>query len=254
MNHLAFPLSNEARWPAMRQRLLTSCAWLAAVLGTASANTWAARPMITDDARVVDAQGCQIESWFRREPGPPRAREILAVPACNPSGNLEMTLGGAVRSETGEPRAGTVQAQLKTILKPLDSNGWGAGLAIGVLSRNAADAPANLIDNAYFYLPISKSFLDDVVVLHINLGAQYDRNASESRRTWGLGTETALHPRLYLIAETFGEQGGKPYRHGGLRWWLIPSRVQIDLTVGSQSGNSQARWFTIGTRILFPRV
>lgn len=208
--------------------------------------------MITDDARVVDPQGCQIESWFRREPGPPRAQEFWVAPACNPSGNLELSLGGATRAETGEPRASAVQAQFKTILKPLDINGWGVGLAAGVLSRNASDAPAKLVDNAYFYVPISKSFADDVVVLHLNLGAQRDRNAQQTKRSWGFGTEAALHPRLYLIAETFGEQGGRPFRHGGLRWWVVPSRMQIDLTVGSQSGNSQARWFTIGTRILFP--
>jgi hypothetical protein len=38
---------------------------LAALLLSPAAE--AARPMITDDARIVDERSCQVESWLRRE-------------------------------------------------------------------------------------------------------------------------------------------------------------------------------------------
>ena len=50
----------------------------AAILGTllifidaAASTAHAARPMITDDARIVDAKSCQVETWsrFNREIG-----------------------------------------------------------------------------------------------------------------------------------------------------------------------------------------
>jgi len=217
-----------------------------------SACVWSARPMITDDARVTDAYGCQIETWVRREPGPPRATEFWALPACNPSGNLEWTLGGAVRDESGAPKQNTIQAQLKTIFLPLEPNGFGLGFAGGIQSKTGPEASAKPIDISYLYVPMSQSFLDDRVVLHLNVGASYDRNEKRSFRTWGLGSESALTPRVYLILETFGDGTGAPFRHGGFRFWLIPSRLQLDTTVGARAGDRDSRWISIGMRVLFP--
>ena len=45
----------------------------------------AARPMVTDDARIVDAKACQLESWVRHDPD---STQLWALPACNPTGNL----------------------------------------------------------------------------------------------------------------------------------------------------------------------
>ncbi len=51
----------------------------------------AARPLITDDARIVDAGACQVESWLKHGEG---LREAWALPGCNFTGNLEVTAGG----------------------------------------------------------------------------------------------------------------------------------------------------------------
>jgi hypothetical protein len=80
----------------------------------------AARPMITDDARIVDAKVCQLESWVKKTPD---STETWALPACNFTGNLELTLGGALTREDGQTRTTDVQAQGKTIFKPLEVNG-----------------------------------------------------------------------------------------------------------------------------------
>jgi hypothetical protein len=44
--------------------------------------------MMTHDAQVTDASGCQIKTWFRVEPDSPRTNEFRVLPACNPLGNL----------------------------------------------------------------------------------------------------------------------------------------------------------------------
>ena len=59
----------------------------------------AARPFVTDDARLTAAGSCQLESWTRlNRASKPSARseEFWAFPACNPSGNFEVTLGAAL--------------------------------------------------------------------------------------------------------------------------------------------------------------
>jgi hypothetical protein len=52
----------------------------------------AGRPLVTDDAGIVEARACHVESWLQDESG---SRAFWALPACNPAGNLELTLGGA---------------------------------------------------------------------------------------------------------------------------------------------------------------
>jgi len=88
----------------------------------------AARPFNTDDARVVDPDGSQIETFVKRQ-HTVGEREFWFLPAHNFSalggGRVELTLGGIwVRSEPlGDSRA--VVAQAKTLLKALEPNGMG---------------------------------------------------------------------------------------------------------------------------------
>lgn len=209
----------------------------------------AARPMITDDARITDPQACQLETWaYLHEHS---TREFWALPACNPGGNFEMTLGGAVSRFDGAAQSGAVVVQGKTLFKPLETNGWGLGLAAGYATQTGRGQSGG----PYFYLPGSLSLADDRVVLHLNLGATYFGNTRETRMTWGLGSETAASERLYLIAETFGNDTGRPFLQGGVRYWLIPGHLQIDTTVGSNLADLHGeRWLSIGLRFITPPI
>lgn len=209
----------------------------------------AARPMITDDARITDPQACQLETWaqLREHDG----REFWALPACNPGGNFELTLGGAFARQDGAAQSGAVVVQGKTLFKPLETNGWGLGLAAGYATQVASGQSGG----PYFYLPGSLSLADDRVVVHLNLGATYFGDTRETRMTWGLGSETAATERLYVIAETFGLDTGRPSLQGGLRYWAVPGRVQIDTTVGTNLADPHGeRWLSIGLRLISPPI
>lgn len=54
----------------------------------------AARPMLTDDARIVDPKSCQLESWVRDSK---HVTEYWALPACNVGENLEVTIGEVLK-------------------------------------------------------------------------------------------------------------------------------------------------------------
>src|SRR5688572_22139816 len=84
----------------------------------------AARPLVTDDARTVDAKACQVESWTRSNQG---SKEYWALPACNFTGNLELTLGGGRTSDAEGIHTSDIVLQGKTLFKPMDTNGWGIG-------------------------------------------------------------------------------------------------------------------------------
>lgn len=207
----------------------------------------AARPMVTDDARTVDSHACQVESWVKTNRG---SREYWALPACNFTGNLEVTLGGALTSNATGSETSDVVLQGKTLLKPLETNGYGIAFAAGYAAHPAAQNGRTLGD-PYFYMPASFSFADDRLVLHVNAGAKHIRAEGKARATWGLGSETMITPRVFLIAETFGETRANASYQFGVRFWIVPNHVQVDTTYGNQYGDKHdARWFSVGLRLL----
>ena len=223
---------------------VTIAAWLAAV-----APARAARPLITDDARWVDPGACQVEAWQKVNRG---SREFWAFPACNP-GALEITAGGNDLPDGEGGRINDYVLQGKKIFRPLETNDYGFGLAVGAFFHGDPAPGQGQLKTAYFYVPISKSFLDDKVVVHVNLGAQNDHDARARSWTWGMGTEINVTPRFAFIAESYGDDRTRPYFQGGVRFWIVPNRFQIDTTIGAQSGDIGAtRWFTTGLRLISP--
>jgi len=232
-----------------RFRAIFSCvAGLSGLL--ASPATHAARPMITDDARVVDDKSCQVESWvqFNRD-----STEYWAQPSCNFTGNLELAIGGVHSRHKGRSRGTEALIQGKTLFKTLEPNGWGWGLVVGNARHPDVHADSSMIGDFYSYVPMSFSFRDDRVVLHTNLGWLREKEPMRHRMTWGIGSETQLSKRTWLIAETFGQSHGKPFFQAGFRYWLVHDRVQIDATYGDRfNSNTRERWFSIGLRLLSP--
>lgn len=207
----------------------------------------AARPMNTDDARIVDPKACQLESWVKHPKG---HTEFWAQPACNFTGNLELTVGGALNREDSRTRGSAQMLQGKTLFKNLESNGWGWGLAAGMSRDPRREAGGG--HDMYAYVPVSWSLADDKVVLHTNLGWLREQGTRSHHLTWGLGSETQLQERTWLIAETYGQGSGKPFMQVGVRYWLVPDRVQVDATYGNRMGEGRQRWFSLGLRLLTP--
>ncbi|AGW94074.1 hypothetical protein N234_28980 [Ralstonia pickettii DTP0602] len=233
----------------MWHRFFVRLAAMAVLVAAASGPAFAARPLITDDARIVDPKSCQLESWMQFQSG---GNEYWALPGCNFTGNLELTLGGSLQRVDGAFDATNVQFQAKTLLKPLETNGYGIALSAGAIHHPNAEQ-SKLFGNLYLNVPVSFSFADDRFVAHLNVGANRDTENDQSRMTWGIGTETQLHPRVYLIAETFGENRGKPSFQAGFRFWVVQDRVQVDTTYGNVfGGGTGERFFTIGLRLLSP--
>ena len=202
----------------------------------------AARPFVTDDARIVEKDGCQIETFVKRQRRYDES-EFWFLPACNPWGT-ELTAGLIRLDSTPSGDARTAILQSKLLLRPLATNSTGYALSLGLLAGSAI--------SPYFNAIGSTSFANDRVVLHANLGGIHDNADRRSRATWGLGAEILLiAPRLYGIAETYGLGGDKPTQHVGLRIWIVPNRVQVDATLGTQNVMPEVRFGTVGLRILW---
>jgi hypothetical protein len=238
----------------MRKLTAATCATVICLSGLfISPAVHAARPMITDDARITDAKACQLETWVQSGRN---STEYWALPSCNFTGNLELTFGGARTRADGTTRTTDVMFQGKTLFKTLEPNGWSWGLAAGNARHPDTHIGSGPIGNLYAYVPASFSFRDDRVLLHTNLGWLRDKGVGHHRHrmTWGIGSEAQLTERTWLIAETFGQGQGRPFFQAGFRYWLKQDRIQVDTTYGNRfgSGNTEERWFSIGLRLLSP--
>ena len=203
----------------------------------------AGRPMMVDDAAIVGARNCQLESWVQNNPD---SREYWAVPACNLGGNLEVAFGGArIDGPQGPHGAGVLQG--KTLFKPLERNGWGAGLVFG----DQFSGETGVVGDLYISAPVSFSFHDDRFLVHANLGWLREKIAARSVATWGVGAETKLSDRTTLTTETFGQQHGKPFVQLGLKHWLVVDRVQLDATYDNRVGGRGAERFVSLGAVLF---
>jgi len=213
---------------------------------------YAARPMTTDDARITDAHACQVEAWRKSTR---IGRENWAFPACNPTGNLEITLGVNDLPDGSGGRTGDYVVQGKTLFHALETNGYGWGLAAGMV-RHGDPAPGQSKQSAtYFYLPVSASYFGDRLVVHLNVGAQDNRDTRSHPVTYGLGTEINFTPRFALIAESYGDDRTRQFFQAGVRIWVVPGRFQIDATRGAQSGDyGGSKWWTIGVRLISPAL
>jgi len=205
-----------------------------------------ARPFVTDDARLTTEGSCQLETWVRSYKD---SHEVWALPACNPTGNLEFTVGGGRARNHGDHGTSDFVFQLKTLFRPLSTNSWGWGLGLGTVRHPEINPGPNLLGNTYAYVPMSFSFQDDRVVVHTNVGWLKERTTNRHNATWGLGAEFQTTQRVMLIAEAFGDHRHNPYAQVGGRLAIVPNRVQVDLTVGQQlAGPSGSRWISLGLR------
>jgi hypothetical protein len=227
----------------------TTClrAALAIACCTGCVAAHAARPMITDDARTVDAGACQLEAYRKNNHG---SHELVALPACNFFADTELTVGAARNVEDFKSGRSGIVAQVKKVFNPITPTELGTALSFGaIFNRN--DVAGERVRQQYVNLPVSIPLRTDSM-LHINIGILRDRELRETRSTWGLALEKELTERLTVIAEAFGDSRVKPLAQTGLRIWIEPNRFQVDATVGAQRGDG--RWVSLGIRLLAPKL
>ena len=215
-------------------------------LSCAPLSAHAARPMVTDDARLTKDGRCQVETWIKAYSG---GHEFWALPACNPFGNFELTLGTAASKLSGETTSHDYIFQAKTLFKELNPDGWGFGVAIGTAQHeNKLHPGPNGLGSTYVYFPISHSFLEDQLITHVNFGYTHYKETSKESLTWGVGSEYKLRENLLYVLESFGDQHTSAYVQTGLRYSVVPDIFQIDTTVGRQFNKDDSDWLSIGIR------
>ena len=208
--------------------------------------SYAARPMLTDDARIVDPKACQLESWIRDSK---HTTEYWALPACNVSENLEVTIGGSLEGESGHSSFANELYQMKSIIQPIAINQTGYSIVLGN-GRDPKRTMNRVIQDWYLNVPISYPY-NDRLVIHTNLGVTHLTDEKTEKMNWGLSSEYNYNEHIDLISEIFNQSSNSTYFQFGLRYWLIKNRAQIDTTyMNSFNHIGEDQSFSIGLRLL----
>ena len=207
---------------------------------------YAARPMLTDDARIVDPKSCQLESWVRDSKN---VTEYWALPACNVSENLEVTIGGSLEGESGHSSFANELYQMKSIIQPIAINQTGYSIVLGN-GRDPKRTMNKVIQDWYLNVPISYPY-NDRLVIHTNLGVTHLTDEKTEKMNWGLSSEYNYNERVDLISEIFNQSSNSTYFQFGLRYWMIKNRAQIDTTyMNSFNHIGEDQSFSVGLRLL----
>ena len=212
-----------------------------------AASTYAGRPLDTEDAEIIDEGRCQLESWTFQSRS---TKRYWLVPACNPFGNLELQVGFAREQPDDAPRHNDYVLQAKTLLKPLEENGWGIGL-VGSAARFGGGDERTWGYSAL--VAVSRSLDDNRARLHGNAGAVYVYRTRHLGGLWALAGEFDVTERVTAVAEVLGVAGEGRLAQVGARLWIVPDRVQIDGSVGRTnfSGRTES-FFTLGIYLATP--
>ncbi len=252
----------------MKIRIAQNCSgavlFLALLFGAGRAR--AARPFVTDDARVVGDKRAQLETWLFID------REGIqhnAFPAFGPTGWLELTLGvthGTAYSgpDLGYSITGPV-FQAKALLADVQNDGWpGVAVVGGAVAPWGAGAFRPPGWDGFAFAATTASLGEERVLVHANLGfALAEDEGTRKLLVLGLGTQVRLVGGLRALGEIYS---GDPQAVAGTQAsaqlgarYVFSDNVQVDTTAGSsltraedEAGNESEfdRWVTLGVRLV----
>lgn len=216
----------------------------------------AGRPLATDDAATAEPGSCQVEVWQDRSH---EARQRVVAPACGLVAGVEL---GAELSRLRLPGdaqgAGAVsvkwmpsQARLDT---PAGELAWGLKVAADFERKSGP----GLRQSGASALAVATLRLAPELALHANAGfAQARAPAPSGGSAWVGRVAAAWTPAAdwLAFAESLGNGRtaafGGTVRSAGVRHWVVPDRLGLDLTLARERGGPRVLgaglgWYGIG--------
>lgn len=202
----------------------------------------AGRPLLTEDAAILDEKRCQLDAWgdHGRE-----ARVAWLAPACNIGAGIEWQAGFARERKEGDYRHVEAYAQGKALLRTVRVDSpWGVGVIAGVTRRRHSESRGGW-RSPYVQIPVSFDLGN--LLVHVQPGWTRDADARRDFALWGVAAEYPASERLTLLAEAFGQERERPWSRAGLRWTAINDTLHLSLTyVARIDGRPAERYANAG--------
>ncbi|MDR1950789.1 MAG: hypothetical protein LBP96_01005 [Bacteroidales bacterium] len=229
-----------------------------------TAQTYAVRPFITDDAAVVGRRLLQLETWamFNRFSG-----EQWNMLAYGPNDRLEFSVGGVwgydrPQSQRSEFSYATPLVQAKYLFREFQTNQPpGVAMVVGTALPTGKGAFVPSGHGAYGFLAFTQCFGENEnVLIHGTVGANYlnTNNQNKFIGFLGIGTQIRAYKGLHVVAEIVS---GDPFEPGtgliyqtGFRYF-INDLIQLDATIGQGIAGKEKVpfWGSFGARFVMTK-
>lgn len=208
----------------------------------------ATAPLNTDDANAIAKGACEVETYGLglRTQGV-SINGLTARISCGVTESTKLGVGiGQARDDFGH--ANFISLTGKTTFIKGENGSASYALGYGITGAQLQNM-GRRADSYYINGIVSKP-LTDKITAHLNLGVLRDSFIGTDRTlgTWGLAGEYALTPTVALVAETYGQEGSKPWVAAGARWQASKA-WSFGAALANQSG--VANQFTLGAKYSF---
>jgi hypothetical protein len=219
------------------------------------ASSWAAhagRPLQTEDAGILEAGSCEIESHVARIAGADtRERAASLQFGCGVGAATQLALALA-RARADRERGSGGELNGKTRLwRGVGSDVDAPALTLAyALSSLKVAGEARRHSASEVQLAYTRT-LRSGALLHANLGHARDERARARTTTWGLAVEAAPWGAWTPMAEAFGDDRQPAWWNLGLRAAVVRERLFVDGSYGRQLSGASPHWVTLGVKLVF---
>lgn len=225
--------------------------WLfALLLNLASPFAEGGEPTVTDNAAIVTPKTCQLEAWSQsRHDG----FEYWAQPACNFSGNVELSAGVARSHPHDDVASSAVQLQAKTVLFPRGDGAWAVGGAIGA-GRDTGSPHGGPAFQAYDAKAIASWYPSSDLEIDLNLGGA-NVYGQGTFALAGAAIQYGIVKNLQLLGETYRDEPGRAKYQVGARYIVLPDRLEAYVSYANRFSAPSNQWSAIvGIRVQTPSL
>ena len=211
--------------------------------------SWAGRPFTTEDAGVLTAGGCELETFgahLRARPDPSE-RGGWGQVGCGIGFNTQLAVG-AGRFRSGDESSTVTGLLGKTALRPLADHSFGVALAYAIEGTKPSGQD---LRRARSSAALVVSIPHGRTITHANLGIRRDHLEGKSAATYALAIERLGERGVDVGVEVFGQGSESPWIGTGARYAIEPEKLFVDFSFAVQSGGNDARLLTLGLKYSF---
>ncbi|MCU4482611.1 hypothetical protein [Acinetobacter ursingii] len=209
------------------------CIWICMLLSQYAK----ADPLLnTDDADIVSAKHCQLESAVTRSSGSQAGYQLNT--ACQFIEGIESSI--SYTDQFVDAGKGQWSAQVKGVIQPMSQ--WGMAASLQISQQNEKDKESI---QWFFNIPFSLVYLNNSLHIDSNIGYQYSpRNLNLLR--WSLASSLALTPKTSVSVETYNQDQHAPLLQSAIHYSILPNILTFDASIGQRLNTFRERWFGFG--------
>lgn len=210
----------------------------------------AGRPFSTEDASVLEAKECEVESYLTHATArnTPTQRGWWAQPSCGVGLHTQLAIGGGQVTAAGDSIASLALVG-KTALRELSDSQ--TGFAVAYAATGARLPGQSFRHESTALAAVASTPIEKDLLLHGNLGWNRAKSEGVNATTWALALErTGAVERLDLGLEIYGDNRTSGAFLGiGARYAIRPESFFVDFSYARQTSGLRGSLATLGIKI-----